>query len=84
MDITQLLPLLGGDEKTASLLKAAGGGDKSSLLTSLLGGSNPEMAKIMGLMSMMEKEKPKNSPGLKAVTGIATNEILGLLYKLLK
>lgn len=85
MDITQLLPLLGGDEKTASILKAASGGaDKTALLTSLMGNGNPQMAKVMSMMSMMDKEKPKNTPGLNAIRGIASNDILGLLFKLVK
>ena len=49
MDLTQLLPLLGGDEKTTALLKAANG-DKTSLLKGLAG-ENANTAKILGLMS---------------------------------
>lgn len=87
MDLTKLLPLLSGDEKTASLLEGLAGGDKTSFLTAALGNKNPNVAKILGLMSAVEKKPPskKKSPlGLKAVAGFATSDIIGRLYKLLK
>ena len=83
MDITKLLPLLGGDEKTAALLQ----GYKSSLLSAALSNADPSTAKILGLMSAFDK-KPQQSkppaPGLKAVAAFASSDILGRLYKLLR
>lgn len=87
MDITKLLPLLGGDEKTAALLQGLSGGDKSSLLSAALSNADPSTTKILGLMSALDK-KPQQSkppaPGLKAVAAFASSDILGRLYKLLR
>ena len=84
MDISQILPLLGGDEKTAALLKAANG-DKASLLQGLAGGDG-NAAKILGLMSAFgnEKNQKKGAVGISAVASFANNDIVGALYKLLK
>ena len=84
MDLTQLLPLLGGDEKTTALLKAANG-DKTSLLKGLAG-ENANTAKILGLMSALgnDKRQKKGAVGISAVADFANNDIVGALFKLLK
>lgn len=85
MDISKILPLLGGDDKTAMLLKAAGG-DRSALLSGLAG-NNPETAKILGLMNELtsENKKPQRQRlGISAVAGFANNDIIGMLYKMLR
>ena len=84
LDLTQLLPLLGGDEKTTALLKAANG-DKTSLLKGLAG-ENANTAKILGLMSALgnDKRQKKGAVGISAVADFANNDIVGALFKLLK
>ncbi len=87
MDISKLLPLLGGDEKTAALIQGLSGGDTSSLLSAAMQNSNPNTAKILGLMSAFDnkpQQKKPPAPGLKAVAPFASSDILGRLYKLLR
>jgi len=89
MDISTLLPLIGGDEKTAALLSSLAGGDKTAILGSIMGDSgNGNAAKILGLMSAMNGKKSENrarpAPGLNAITPFATSDIIGRLYKLLQ
>lgn len=85
MDISKILPLIGGDDKTAMLLKAASG-DRTALIQGLAG-ERSDTAKILGLMSALEEgnKKPQRKRlGISAVAGFATNDIVGMLYKLLK
>ena len=43
MDISKLLPLLGGDEKTAALIQGLSGGDTSSLLSAAMQNSRTDV-----------------------------------------